>query len=95
MPNSNHDFQDIREAVRDLCSQFSGEYFRKVDEERGYPEEFVQALTEAGWPGERDNPDRLWLDHVHHLHRVLDRLRAADAPHRSSGHDESGSRETP
>ncbi|MFM0060375.1 acyl-CoA/acyl-ACP dehydrogenase [Paraburkholderia phytofirmans] len=42
-------FQDIREAVRDLCLQFSGEYFRKIDEARGYPEEFVDALTKAGW----------------------------------------------
>ena len=41
--------QDIREAVRDLCQQFAGEYFRKVDEERGYPEDFVNALTQAGW----------------------------------------------
>jgi acyl-CoA dehydrogenase len=42
-------FQDIREAVRDLCQQFSGEYFRKIDEARGYPEAFVDALTQAGW----------------------------------------------
>ncbi|ALP66989.1 acyl-CoA dehydrogenase family protein [Paraburkholderia caribensis] len=42
-------FQDIREAVRDLCQQFPAEYFRKVDEERGYPEAFVDALTQAGW----------------------------------------------
>ncbi|AWB33264.1 acyl-CoA dehydrogenase family protein [Orrella marina] len=42
-------YQDIREGVRSLCAQFSDEYFRKVDEERGYPEEFVKALTEAGW----------------------------------------------
>ncbi|NMM03903.1 acyl-CoA/acyl-ACP dehydrogenase [Paraburkholderia sp. RP-4-7] len=42
-------FQDIREAVRDLCQQFSGEYFRKIDEARGYPEAFVEALTRAGW----------------------------------------------
>ena len=42
-------FQDIREAVRDLCQQFSGEYFRKIDETRGYPEAFVDALTKAGW----------------------------------------------
>ena len=49
MPHASHDYQDIREAVRDLCAQFPGEYFRKVDEERGYPEDFVRALTEAGW----------------------------------------------
>jgi acyl-CoA dehydrogenase len=42
-------FQDIREAVRDLCQPFSGEYFRKIDEARGYPEAFVDALTKAGW----------------------------------------------
>ncbi|MGF6259807.1 acyl-CoA dehydrogenase [Paraburkholderia youngii] len=50
MQTTQHDsFQDIREAVRDLCQQFSGEYFRKIDEARGYPEEFVDALTKAGW----------------------------------------------
>ena len=49
MPQASHAYQDIREAVRDLCSQFPGEYFRKIDEERGYPETFVRALTEAGW----------------------------------------------
>jgi acyl-CoA dehydrogenase len=42
-------YQEIREAVRDLCAQFPSEYFRKVDEERGYPEAFVDALTKAGW----------------------------------------------
>jgi acyl-CoA dehydrogenase len=41
--------QDIRDAVRALCAQFPDEYHRKVDEVRGYPEEFVQALTKAGW----------------------------------------------
>ena len=48
--NSHTDpYQDIRDAIRDLCKQFPDEYFRKVDQERGYPEEFVKALTEAGW----------------------------------------------
>ncbi|HET9024910.1 MAG TPA: acyl-CoA dehydrogenase family protein, partial [Burkholderiaceae bacterium] len=32
-----------------LCSQFPDEYHREVDERRGYPEEFVDALTKAGW----------------------------------------------
>ena len=41
--------QDIRDAVRDLCVQFPNEYFRKVDEQRAYPAEFVDALTKAGW----------------------------------------------
>ena len=42
-------FQDIRDAVRDLCAQFPDEYHREVDERRGYPEDFVDALTKAGW----------------------------------------------
>lgn len=43
------DYQDIRDGVRALCAQFPAEYHRKVDEQRGYPEEFVDALTKEGW----------------------------------------------
>ena len=43
------DHQDIRDAVRALCAQFPAEYHRKVDQNREYPEEFVDALTKAGW----------------------------------------------
>jgi len=43
------EYQDIREALAELCGTFSNEYFQRVDAEEGYPEEFVQALTEAGW----------------------------------------------
>ena len=43
------DFLDIREGVRALCAEFPAEYHRRVDERRGYPEEFVDALTKAGW----------------------------------------------
>lgn len=42
-------FTEIREAVRALCADFPAEYHRKIDEERGYPEAFVDALTKAGW----------------------------------------------
>src|SRR5437870_10799283 len=42
-------FHDIRDAVRDLCRQFPDEYFRKIDEQRAYPADFVDALTKAGW----------------------------------------------
>lgn len=45
--SNNH--HEIRDAIRDLCAAFPDEYFRKVDEERAYPEQFVNALTEAGW----------------------------------------------
>ncbi|MFB9950555.1 acyl-CoA dehydrogenase family protein [Rhizobium puerariae] len=43
------DFQDIRDAVRALCAEFPSEYHRRIDEARSYPEEFVDALTKAGW----------------------------------------------
>ncbi|RIX77339.1 acyl-CoA dehydrogenase family protein [Acidovorax cavernicola] len=49
MTSTDTRFPDIRDAVRDLCAQFPNEYFRKVDEARGYPVEFVDALTKAGW----------------------------------------------
>ena len=49
MNTSPDPYQDIRDAVRALCAQFPDEYHRKVDEKRGYPEEFVDALTKAGW----------------------------------------------
>ncbi|KVU86920.1 acyl-CoA dehydrogenase family protein [Burkholderia ubonensis] len=47
--NQTDAYHDIREAVRDLCGEFPAEYFRKIDEARGYPEAFVDALTKAGW----------------------------------------------
>jgi len=43
------DYQDIRDGVRALCAEFPDGYFRKIDEARGYPEAFVDALTKAGW----------------------------------------------
>lgn len=41
--------QDIRDAVQALCADFPASYHRKIDEVRGYPEAFVDALTKAGW----------------------------------------------
>ena len=49
MLNATDGHQELREAVRDLRASFPAEYHRKIDEERGYPEAFVDALTEAGW----------------------------------------------
>jgi acyl-CoA dehydrogenase len=40
---------DIRDAVAKLCSQFPGEYWRKLDREMAYPTEFVDALTKSGY----------------------------------------------
>jgi len=42
-------YQELRSALRELCAQFPAEYFRRIDERRAYPEEFVDALTRAGW----------------------------------------------
>ena len=43
------DHAEIREEVRKLCARFPGEYWRKLDSVRGYPTEFVKALTEGGY----------------------------------------------
>ena len=40
---------EIREAVRQLCLKYDGANWRALDRERGYPTDFVKALTEAGW----------------------------------------------
>jgi acyl-CoA dehydrogenase len=47
--NATEDHAELRAGVRALCAEFPDEYFRKVDAERGYPAEFVDALTKAGW----------------------------------------------
>jgi acyl-CoA dehydrogenase len=47
--NESAELAQIREAVRALCADFPGEYWRALDRERGYPEEFVAALTKAGF----------------------------------------------
>lgn len=41
--------QEIRAAVATLCARFGDEYWRRCDELGAYPDEFVRALSEAGW----------------------------------------------
>ena len=48
-PYLNEDYNAIREGVRALCAEFPAEYWRKIDEQKGFPEAFVTAMTEAGW----------------------------------------------
>ena len=43
------DHDQLRDAVRALCSKFDSAYWQRIDEARAYPEEFVDALTKAGW----------------------------------------------
>jgi len=43
------EFQEYRQAVRDLCARFGNDYWQSVDERADYPEAFVKAVTDAGW----------------------------------------------
>jgi alkylation response protein AidB-like acyl-CoA dehydrogenase len=47
MPETSH--AEIRAAIARLCAGFPGEYWRRLDADRAYPTEFVQALTQAGY----------------------------------------------
>ncbi|HEX2135358.1 MAG TPA: acyl-CoA dehydrogenase family protein, partial [Microvirga sp.] len=42
-------YPEIREAVARLCEAFPGEYWRALDREGRYPDEFVQTLTDNGY----------------------------------------------
>jgi len=44
-----HRHADLREGLRGACAPFDSAYWQRIDEERGYPEEFVQMLTLGGW----------------------------------------------
>ncbi|OLC57874.1 MAG: acyl-CoA dehydrogenase [Chloroflexi bacterium 13_1_40CM_4_68_4] len=41
--------ETIRDAVRTLCARYPDEYWRDLDRRGAYPDEFVRALSEAGW----------------------------------------------
>ena len=41
--------EEYRRGVRELCARFTSAYWQEVDGRAGYPEEFVKALTDAGW----------------------------------------------
>ncbi|MEM9684337.1 MAG: acyl-CoA dehydrogenase family protein, partial [Pseudomonadota bacterium] len=52
MIDIGEDYADIREAVRKICSDFPGEYWRNLEDqpvEGSYPTEFVNALTQSGF----------------------------------------------
>ena len=44
-----HEYQEYRQAIRELCGQFDSKYWQEVEERNGYPDAFVKALTDAGW----------------------------------------------
>jgi acyl-CoA dehydrogenase len=43
------DQKEIQRAVGALCARFGNDYWRSCDERNAYPDEFVKAMTEAGW----------------------------------------------
>ncbi|HEV8015328.1 MAG TPA: acyl-CoA dehydrogenase family protein [Stellaceae bacterium] len=43
------DYPEIRAGVRQICAGFPGRYWRQLDEQQEYPEDFVAALTKAGY----------------------------------------------
>jgi acyl-CoA dehydrogenase len=43
------DLDELRADVREICDRYGDRYWRDLDAERGYPEAFVQAMTEAGY----------------------------------------------
>jgi acyl-CoA dehydrogenase len=42
-------FPEYRQAIRELCAQFPNQYWQRTETAAAYPEEFVKALTHAGW----------------------------------------------
>src|SRR5262249_51625257 len=49
MVELGEDFPELREAVRRICADFPGEYWRTLEEAEAYPTEFIAALTESGF----------------------------------------------
>src|SRR5256885_6122599 len=39
----------IRDAVREVCAQFPGRYWRDLEASGAYPAEFVATMTRLGW----------------------------------------------
>jgi acyl-CoA dehydrogenase len=51
------EFADYRQAIRELCLTFNSQYWQSVEEQSAYPEDFVKALTGAGWLSALIPPD--------------------------------------
>lgn len=48
---SDDKYQPLRDMIGELCASFPPSYWRDLDQRRAYPEDFVRALTEAGYLG--------------------------------------------
>ena len=51
MITESQTLQSLRQGVRKVCEKFPDEYWRELDTRREYPEEFVKAMTQAGYLG--------------------------------------------
>ena len=49
MIEEEQSLKELRRGVREVCERFPNEYWRELDAKREYPEEFVRAMTEAGY----------------------------------------------
>lgn len=45
------DYPELREAIRRICQNYPSAYWREIEDRRGYPTDFVQELTKAGFLG--------------------------------------------
>jgi acyl-CoA dehydrogenase len=45
------DWVELRQAVGRICARYPGAYWRRLEDERGYPTEFIHDMTEAGFLG--------------------------------------------
>src|SRR5690606_41998133 len=43
--------EDIRAAVRDLCANFSDDYWMEHDQSQEFPWDFYNAVVKGGWLG--------------------------------------------
>ena len=50
-PPTQDSLNDVRMAVREVCNAYGNEYWRRIDREGSYPEEFVTEMTKLGWLG--------------------------------------------
>src|SRR6266508_557177 len=78
------DHAEIRIAIQNLCSDFPGEYWRRLDREAAYPEEFVAALTETGYHDHRVLPGQVWAAFACRLGRRDAEEPACVPPHSGS-----------
>src|SRR5688572_14329073 len=51
MVETGLDYPELRGSIARLCSDFPGAYWRELEDRSGYPTEFVDALTKAGYLG--------------------------------------------